>query len=64
MFAMEQTGMMQAMQDTFKMEFNKIGKDTIEQTFKTTVFKADLLSEKETLEARLKEVNAQLVLLG
>ena len=45
------------------MEFTKIDSNTIEQTFKTTVFKTDLLSEKETLEARLKVVNEMIAAL-
>ena len=45
------------------MEYEKIDENSVEQTFKTVVFKEDLLSEKETLEARLKVVNDQLALL-
>ncbi len=42
------------------MEFTKIDKDSIEITSTQKVFKADLLSEKETLEARLVELNEML----
>jgi len=45
------------------MEYKKLDKDSIEQTFKTKVFRVDLLSEKETIEARLVELEAQLKLL-
>ncbi len=45
------------------MEYKKLDNNTIEQTFKTEVYKVDLLSEKETIEKRLVEVNAQLELL-
>lgn len=45
------------------METIKIDDNSVEQTFKTIVFKVDLESEKETLEKRLIEVNSQLALL-
>ena len=35
------------------MDTTKIDKDTIELTSKQTIFREDILSEKETLEARL-----------
>jgi len=60
---MVQIGMTAHTQSTFKMEYIKLDKDSIEQTFKTKVFKVDLLSEKETIEARLVELEAQLKLL-
>lgn len=45
------------------MDFKKIDSNTIEQTFKTEVFKVDLESEKETIEARLKVVNDMIAAL-
>jgi len=57
------------------MEFKKLDENSVEQTSKTTVFKVDLLREKETLEVekeqankrideKLAELNAQLDLLN
>ena len=43
--------------------FNKLDTDSIELTHKQTIFRADLLSEKETLEARLNEINEMLGVL-
>ena len=60
---MVQIGMTAHTQSTFKMEYKKIDSDSVEQTFKTKVFKVDLLSEKEAIEARLVELEAQLKLL-
>ena len=45
------------------MEFNKIDTNSIELTQKQTVFRADILSEKETLEARLLVLNEMLATL-
>ena len=42
------------------MTYEKIDSDTLELTHKQTVFKADLLSEKETIEARLFALNEML----
>ena len=42
------------------MEYTKIDNNSIEITSKQKVFKADLLSEKETIEKRLAEVNEML----
>ena len=40
------------------MEFTKKDDNSVEITHKQQVFRADLISEKETLEARLVELNA------
>jgi len=42
------------------MEYKKLDSDSVEVTHKQKVFKADLLSEKETIEARLIELEAML----
>lgn len=44
------------------MEIKKISDNSVEQTHKMVVFKTDLERAKETLEAKLAEVNAQLKL--
>ena len=45
------------------MEYKKLDDDSVEITSKQKVFKADLLSEKETIEARLVEIEDMLKLL-
>ena len=42
------------------MNTTKIDKDTLKLTTEQTVFRADLLSEKETIEARLLVLNEML----
>ena len=45
------------------MDYTKIDLNSVEVTSKQTIFKADLLSEKETLEKRIAELNQMLDLL-
>jgi len=45
------------------MEYKKLDDDSVEITSKQKVFKTDLLSEKETIEARLVEIEDMLKLL-
>jgi hypothetical protein len=45
-------------------EFSKIDADSVEITSKQKVFKKDLISEKETLEARIVVLNQMLEALN